>query len=140
MSPPHQTITRTGREKWTTRISPPARRRASTRSRRRINSSRKTRWSTGGVQDVLDEGYSPPDRPLGLGAYGPPETMDQLLAEEEPDPAARLNVLLDDAELCRSDAAEQEAEFPPCSTRWDRRAQADLSHRTRVSAATKKRS
>lgn len=65
-----------------------------------------------GVEDVLDEGYSPPDRPVGPGAYGPPENMDQLLAEEEPDPAARLNVLLDDAELCRSDAAEQEAEFP----------------------------
>lgn len=38
--------------------------------------------------------------------------MDQLLSEEEPDPAARINVLLDDDERQRSDAAELEAEFP----------------------------
>ena len=45
-----------------------------------------------GVDDVLDEGYSPPERPLGLDAYGTTaaeqregETLDQRLAEEEPD-------------------------------------------------------
>lgn len=45
-----------------------------------------------GVEDVLDEGYSPPDRPLGLDAYGTTdaeqregESLDQRLAEEVPD-------------------------------------------------------
>ncbi|OBB70160.1 hypothetical protein A5758_04205 [Mycobacterium sp. 852014-50255_SCH5639931] len=65
-----------------------------------------------GVEDVLDEGYSPPERPYGRGAFGPGETMDQLLAEEEPDPAARINVPLDEAEQQRSDASERECEFP----------------------------
>lgn len=47
-----------------------------------------------GVDDVLDEGYSPPERPLGLDAHGTTsreqlegETLDQRLAEEEPEPA-----------------------------------------------------
>jgi Family of unknown function (DUF5709) len=65
-----------------------------------------------GMDDVLDEGYSPPERPYGRGAFGPSETMDQLLAEEEPDPAARTDVLLDQAEQQRSDEAERDAEFP----------------------------
>ena len=65
-----------------------------------------------GVDDVLDEGYSPPERPYGRDAYGSSETMDQLLAEEEPDPASRLNVVLDDDELQRSDESERETEFP----------------------------
>ncbi len=65
-----------------------------------------------GMDDMLDEGYSPPERPYGLGAFGPPETMDQILAEEEPDPAARTDVLLDQAEQQRSDEAERDAEFP----------------------------
>lgn len=41
-----------------------------------------------GVDDVLDEGYSPPDR------WKEPkdnETLDELLAEEEPDPAMQLD-------------------------------------------------
>ncbi|MEY8014729.1 DUF5709 domain-containing protein [Mycobacterium servetii] len=65
-----------------------------------------------GVDDVLDEGYSPPEHPYGRGAFGPGESMDELLAEEEPDPAARVDVLLDEAERQRSDDAEREAEFP----------------------------
>ena len=65
-----------------------------------------------GTDDLLDEGYSPPEHPWGRGAFGPAESMDQLLAEEEPDPASRLNVLLDNAEQQRSDAAERDAEFP----------------------------
>ncbi|KAA1251366.1 hypothetical protein F0Q45_04715 [Mycobacterium simiae] len=65
-----------------------------------------------GVDDILDEGYSPPERPYGRGAFGPAESMDQLLAEEEPDPAARIDVLLDQEEQQRSDEAEREAEFP----------------------------
>ncbi|NLE80452.1 MAG: hypothetical protein GX610_12865 [Rhodococcus sp.] len=45
-----------------------------------------------GVEDTLDEGYSPPERPLGLDAYGTTgaeqregESLDQRLAEEVPD-------------------------------------------------------
>ncbi len=65
-----------------------------------------------GVDDILDEGYSPPERPYARGAFGPAETMDQILAEEEPDPAARLNVVLDEDDQRRSDASERDAEFP----------------------------
>ena len=66
-----------------------------------------------GVDDVLDEGYSPPERPYGRGSLGStPESLDQLLAEEAPDPAARINVWLDDEEQQRSDATAREAEFP----------------------------
>jgi len=65
-----------------------------------------------GIDDALDEGFSPPERPYGPGAFGPSESMDQMLAEEEPDPAARTNVLLDKDEQQRSDEAEHEAEFP----------------------------
>jgi len=41
-----------------------------------------------GVEDLLDEGYSPPDR------WKEPrfnETLDELLSEEEPDPAMELD-------------------------------------------------
>jgi hypothetical protein len=65
-----------------------------------------------GVADVLDEGYSPPERPYGQGAFAPSETMDQLLAEQEPDPAARINVLFDENDQKSSDQAERDAEFP----------------------------
>ena len=65
-----------------------------------------------GVDDVLDEGYSPPERPYGRSAFAPSETMDELLAEEEPDPVSRLNVVLDDDERQRSDESERETEFP----------------------------
>ena len=65
-----------------------------------------------GVDDVLDEGYSPPERPYGRGAYGPSESIDQLLAEEEPDPLSRIGNPLDTDEQQRSDEAERETEFP----------------------------
>lgn len=65
-----------------------------------------------GIDDILDEGYSPPERPYGRGAFGPSETMDQLLAEEEQDPTSRIDVLLDEDEQERSDEAERETEFP----------------------------
>jgi hypothetical protein len=65
-----------------------------------------------GIDDVLDEGFSPPEQPYGRGAFGPSEGMDQMLAEGEPDPAARINVWLDEDEQQRSDEAEQQAEFP----------------------------
>ncbi len=37
----------------------------------------------GGVADVLDEGYSPPDRPWNSRDH---ESLDERLADEEPDP------------------------------------------------------
>lgn len=65
-----------------------------------------------GVDDSLDEGFSPPERPYAPGAFGPPETMAQLLAEEEPDPSTRVGVLFDDGEQQRSDESERDTEFP----------------------------
>ena len=45
--------------------------------------------------DMLDEGYSPPERPLGVTKYGTTaaeqragESLDQRLRQEVPDPAA----------------------------------------------------
>ncbi|KAA0021140.1 DUF5709 domain-containing protein [Antrihabitans cavernicola] len=61
-----------------------------------------------GVDDVLDEGIVPPDRPLGIDRFGTTEaeqregeSLDQLLAEEEPDPSMDLD-----------SADDPEAEFP----------------------------
>jgi len=66
-----------------------------------------------GVDDVLDEGYSPPEQPYRHGSIGStPESLEQLLAEEEPDPAARLSDPFDKDERQRSDEAERETEFP----------------------------
>lgn len=66
-----------------------------------------------GVDDVLDEGYSPPERPYGAGSVGSRRaSLDELLAEEEPDPAMRLYDPDDRDEQQRSDAAERETEFP----------------------------
>ncbi len=39
--------------------------------------------TVGGVSDVLDEGYSPPDRPWNSRDH---ESLDERLADEEPDP------------------------------------------------------
>lgn len=68
-----------------------------------------------GVDDILDEGYSPPEQPYGRSAFGPTPSLDELLAEEEPDPASRLNVSLDEDERFRSDEAERMAEFSETS-------------------------
>ena len=66
-----------------------------------------------GVDDVLDEGYSPPEQPHRRGSFGStPESLEQLLAEEEPDPAMRLYDPFDKDERQRSDEAERETEFP----------------------------
>ncbi len=65
-----------------------------------------------GIDDVLDEGYSPPERPFGRGAYGPSESIEQQLAEEEQDPLSRIGNPLDTDEQQRSDEAEREIEFP----------------------------
>jgi hypothetical protein len=64
-----------------------------------------------GVDDILDEGVSPPERPYArtnLDHPGP-ETLDELLAEEEPDPVSRLNNVLDEA---NGDDSDGDAEFP----------------------------
>jgi len=66
-----------------------------------------------GVDDVLDEGYSPPERPYGRRFFGStPESLDQLLAEEEPDPAMQIYDPFDKDEQQRSDESERETEFP----------------------------
>lgn len=50
-----------------------------------------------GLVDPLDEGYSPPEKPLGVTRFGTTyeesregETIDQRIAQEEPDPAAAV--------------------------------------------------
>jgi hypothetical protein len=66
-----------------------------------------------GVDDVLDEGYSPPERLYGRGSFGSArESLDQLLAEEEPDPASKIYDPDEKDEQQRSDEAERETEFP----------------------------
>jgi Family of unknown function (DUF5709) len=56
-----------------------------------------------GVDDVLDEGYSPPERYSRLIREGEHETLDERLEEEipEPDPYAleEENEILDDGEV-----------------------------------------
>jgi hypothetical protein len=63
-----------------------------------------------GVDDVLDEGYSPPDRePARLRhphEVDEPETLDERLAEEEPDVSVDLDGD-DDADTFRSDAEDE---------------------------------
>jgi hypothetical protein len=53
-----------------------------------------------GVDDVLDEGFSPPDREPGHLRHphevDEPETLDERLAEEEPDVGADLDDESDD--------------------------------------------
>ncbi len=63
-----------------------------------------------GVDDILDEGISPPERPVARTNFDHPgpETLDELLAEEEPDPASRLNNVLD--ELNGVDDSEEYSE------------------------------
>ncbi|WP_433609074.1 DUF5709 domain-containing protein [Dactylosporangium sp. CA-139114] len=49
-----------------------------------------------GLDDALDEGYSPPEKPRGVTAFGVTqaeaeqgESLDERLRQEEPDPSAR---------------------------------------------------
>lgn len=64
-----------------------------------------------GIDDFLDEGYSPPEQPYGRGAYGPGESMDQLLAEQERDPASAIYTA-DRDEQQSANEAERQTEFP----------------------------
>jgi hypothetical protein len=54
-----------------------------------------------GVDDILDEGYSPPERPSELLRHGEHQTLDERLAAEEPDvSAARVDdEYVDDGEV-----------------------------------------
>jgi hypothetical protein len=52
------------------------------------------------MDTVLEQGYSPPERPLGLDKFGTTlaeerqgETLDQRLAEEEPDPNMNVDLV-----------------------------------------------
>lgn len=63
-----------------------------------------------GVDDLLDEGYSPPERPLGVDAFGTTlaeqrqgENIDQRFAHEVPDPANSTTDSLDDDDLVGGD-------------------------------------
>ena len=51
-----------------------------------------------GVDDALDEGYSPPEKPSTLIRHGEHETLDERLSEEipEPDPYSEDDVDEDD--------------------------------------------
>ena len=53
-----------------------------------------------GADDVLDTSWSPPERPRGLDAFGTTleeerqgESLDQRLAQEEPDPAMEVDLV-----------------------------------------------
>ena len=63
-----------------------------------------------GVDDLLDEGYSPPERPRGVDAFGTTlaeqrqgESLEQRLAHEEPDPANAVEDPLEDSEMVGGD-------------------------------------
>ena len=63
-----------------------------------------------GVDDLLDEGYSPPERPRGVYAFGTTvaeqrqgESIEQRLAHEEPDPANAVQYPLADSDMVGGD-------------------------------------
>jgi hypothetical protein len=93
-----------------------------------------------GVDDVLDEGFSPPERLYGRGSFGTSrESLDQLLAEEEQDPASRINI--------RSTRMSSNAPTRPngkpsfrSEVRLDVRVQVDLWRRTGDLAKTQRQS
>jgi hypothetical protein len=63
-----------------------------------------------GLDDLLDEGYSPPERPRGVDAFGTTlseqrqgESIEQRLAHEQPDPANALEDPLADVDMVGGD-------------------------------------
>src|SRR5476649_1515877 len=63
-----------------------------------------------GVDDVLDEGYSPPERPRGVDAFGTTlaeqrqgESIEQRLAHEKPDPARAFEDPLAEVDMVGGD-------------------------------------
>jgi len=81
-----------------------------------------------GVEDILDEGYSPPEKPRGVTAFGTTvseqhqgESLEQRLQQEEPDPSAAFDdPLAEDADE-DPDAVREEDEFLDDSEVGDRR-------------------
>ncbi|PYE12963.1 hypothetical protein DFR67_11970 [Williamsia limnetica] len=72
-----------------------------------------------GVDDVLDEGYSPPEQPEGINRFGTTadeqrqgESLAQHLAEEEPDPTSLAYQPDSPDSEWRSDEADSDPEFP----------------------------
>jgi Family of unknown function (DUF5709) len=63
-----------------------------------------------GVDDLLDEGYSPPERSRGVDAFGTTlaeqrqgESIEQRLAHEEPDPSSAFEDPLADSDMVGGD-------------------------------------
>jgi len=63
-----------------------------------------------GVDDLLDEGYSPPERPRGVDAFGTTlaeqrqgESIDQRVLHEEPDPANAFQDPLAESDMLGGD-------------------------------------
>jgi len=63
-----------------------------------------------GVEDLLDEGYSPPEHPRGVDAFGTTlaeqrqgESLEQRLAHEEPDPNSAFEDPLADSDVVGGD-------------------------------------
>ena len=63
-----------------------------------------------GVADLLDEGYSPPERPRGVDAFGTTaaeqrqgESIDQRFAHEVPDPSNEFEDPLDESDMVGGD-------------------------------------
>jgi len=81
-----------------------------------------------GVEDILDEGWSPPERPRGVNAFGTTaseqhqgESLEQRMRQEEPDPSAAFDDPLEDHEE-DPDAPREEDEFLDDGEVGDRRA------------------
>ena len=71
--------------------------------------------SEGPMDKVLEQGYSPPERPLALDKFGTTlteeregESLDQRLAQEEPDPALEVDLVEGDPPL----RADEEGDVP----------------------------
>lgn len=61
-----------------------------------------------GVDDFLDEGYSPPEKPSVLLREGEHETMDERLSEEEPEPDPYVET---EQEVAEDDGVSDESDF-----------------------------
>ena len=81
------------------------------------------------LDDALDEGYSPPERPRGLDAFGTTaaeqqrgESFEQRLRQEEPDPSADPDAALSRDDLDDDEALSESDEFFDRDEVGDRRA------------------
>ena len=69
-----------------------------------------------GVDDILDEGYSPPERPRAVEGFGTTaaevaqgETLDMRVAQEEPDEDVDSDLIATDAGIDAGAASAEEA-------------------------------